>query len=94
MLLYCSPSSSLTTLFNILENLLSDCHIIDKVLADFNIDILNSTNINLQNAFSNYKLLVNEATHISGSLLDHLYVNNETSYFCCRMATLPVTTKK
>ena len=77
MLLYCSPSSSLTTLFNILENLLSDRHIID-----FNTDILNSTSINLQNAFSNYKLLVNEATHISGSFLDHLYVNNETSYFC------------
>ena len=50
MLLYYSRSSSLKS-FNTLENLLSDSHIIDIVLGDFNIDILNSTNINLQNAF-------------------------------------------
>ena len=43
--------------FNTLEYLLSDRHIIDIVLGDFNIDILNSTNINLQNVLSNYTLL-------------------------------------
>ena len=78
MLLYRSPSSSLARFFSRLKNLLSDRHIIDIVLGDFNIDILNNTNINLQNVLSNYTLLVNEATHISGSLLDHVYVNNET----------------
>ena len=46
-LLYLSPSSSLTRFFSRLENLLSDGHIIDIVLGDFNIDILNSTSINL-----------------------------------------------
>ena len=65
-------------MYNTLENLLSDHHTIDLVLGDFNIDILNSTNINLQNLLSNYTLLVNEATHISGYLLDHAYVNNKT----------------
>ena len=49
MLLYRSLSSSLTTFYNTLENLLSDHHIFDLVLCDFNIDILNGTNINLQN---------------------------------------------
>ena len=78
MLLYRHPSLSLTRFFNTLENLLSDCHITDIVLGDFNIDILKSTNINLQNVLSNYTLLGNGATHICGSLLDHLYVNNET----------------
>ena len=78
MLLYGYPSSSLTRFFSRLENLLSDRHIIDIVLGDFNIDILNSTNINLQKVLSNYTLLVHESTHISGSLLDHVYVNNET----------------
>ena len=78
MLLYRSPSSSLTSFFNKLENLPGDRHIIDIVLSDFNIDILNSTNINLQKFLSNYTLLVNEAAHISGSLLGHVYVNNET----------------
>ena len=54
--------SKLTTFFNTWENLLSD----RIVLGDFNIDILNSANINLQNVLSNYTLLVNEATPISG----------------------------
>ena len=53
VLLYRSPSSFLTTFFNRLKNLLSDRHITDIVLADFNIDSLNSTNINLQNFLSN-----------------------------------------
>ena len=78
MLRYCSPSSSLTTFFNTLENLLSERHIIDIVFGDFNNDILNSTNINLQNVLSNYALLVNEATHINSFVLDHVCVNNET----------------
>ena len=78
IMLYRSPSSSLTTFFNTLENLLSGRHITDIVLSEFNIDILNSTNINLQNVLSNYTLLVNEATDISGSSLGHVYVNNET----------------
>ena len=78
MLLYGFPSSSLTRFFNTLENVLSDRHIIDIVLGDFDTDILNTTNINLQNVLSNYTSLVNEATHIRGSLLDHEYVNNET----------------
>ena len=78
ILLYRSQGSSLTTFYNTLENLLSDHHTIDLVLGDFNTDILNSTNINLQNFLSNYRLLVNKATHVSGSLLDHAYVNNKT----------------
>ena len=78
MLLYRSPSSFLTTFYNTLGNLLSDHHAIDLVLGNFNIDILNSKNNNLQNLFSNCTLLVNEATHISDSLLDHAYGNNKT----------------
>ena len=50
----------------------------DIKLGDFNIDILNSININLNNVLSTYTLLVNEPTYISGSLLDHVYVNNDS----------------
>ena len=39
MPLYRPPSSSITTFFNTLKNLLSGRHIIDVVLGDFNIDI-------------------------------------------------------
>ena len=44
MLLYRSPNSSLTSVYNTLENVLSDSFI-DIVLGDFNIGILNSINI-------------------------------------------------
>ena len=75
MLFYRSPNSPLNSFYNALENVLGD---IDIVLGDFNIDILNSININLNNVLSNYTLLVNEPTYISGSLLDHVYVNNDS----------------
>ena len=59
MLLYGSPSSSLTTFYNTFENLLSQSHIIDINHGDFNADILNNANIKLQLALSNHTLLVN-----------------------------------
>ena len=71
MLLYRSPNSPLTSFYNTLEN-------IDIVLGDFNIDILNNINVNLKNVLSNYTLLVNQPTYISGSLLDHVDVNNDS----------------
>ena len=52
MLLYRSPNSPLTSFYNTSENALSESFI-DIVLGDFNIDILNSTNINLNNVLSN-----------------------------------------
>ena len=48
------------------------------VLGDFKINTLNGANVNLQDIFSNYTLLVNEPTHISGSLIDHVHVYNKS----------------
>ena len=73
MLLYRSLNSPLTSFYSTLENVIGDSFI-DIVLGDFNIDILNSMNINLNNVLSNYTLLVN----VSGALLDHVYVNNDS----------------
>ena len=77
MLLYRSPNSSRTSFFSPLEYFLRH-YCIDIVLGDFNINTLNGANVNLQDIFLNYTLLVNEPTHISGSLIDHVYVYNET----------------
>ena len=77
MLVYRSPNSSLTSFYNTLEIFLWRYYI-GIVLGDFNINTLNRANIDLQNIFSNYTLLVNEPTHISGSLIDHAYVYNES----------------
>ena len=63
------------TFYIIVGNLLSDSKVIDALLGDFNNDILNSTNINLQNFLSTYTLPVNEATQRSSSLTDHVYFN-------------------
>ena len=48
----------------------SDIHII---FGDFNIDALNGSN-RISDFLSHYEMVVTEATHISGSLLDHVYV--------------------
>ena len=76
-MVYRSPNSPLASFYNTLENVLSDSFI-DIVLGGFNIDILKSMNIDLNNVFPNYTLLVNEPTYVSGSLLDHVYVNNDS----------------
>ena len=77
MLVYCGPNSSLTSFYNTLEYFLR-CYCIDIVLGDFNINTLNGENINLQDISSNYISLVNEPTHISGSMIDHVYVYNKS----------------
>ena len=75
---YHRPNYYLTSFNNTLGNLLRS-YCIDKVLGDFNINNLNGANINLRNIFPNHTLLVNEPTHISGFLTDHVYVYNESS---------------
>ena len=74
---YCNQNSSLTFFYNTLENLLRHYYI-DIVLGDFNINAFNGVNINLQGNFPNYTLLVNEPIHISGSLIDLVYVYNKS----------------
>ena len=75
MLVHRSPNSSLASFCNSLENFLRH-YCVDIVLGDFNINTLNEANINLQDIFSNYTLLVNELTRTSGSLIDYVYVYN------------------
>ena len=77
MLIYRSLNPPLTSFYNTLENVLSDSFI-DIKLGDFNIDILNSININLDSVLSIYTLLVNEPTYINGSALDHFCVTNDS----------------
>ena len=72
-----SPNSSLASFYNTSENFFR-CYCIDIVLGDFNINTLNGANIDLQDIFSSYALLVNAPTHVSGSLIDYVYVYNES----------------
>ena len=76
MFLNCSPNSSLTTLYNTLQNFLNTDQVFDIFLGDFDINVLNSTKDNLQHLFTLYALTVSEPTHINGSLRDHVYIGN------------------
>ena len=77
MLVYRNLNSSPTSFFSSLEYFLRR-YCIHIVLGDFKINTLNGANVNLQDIFSNYTLLVNEPTHISGSLIDHVHVYNKS----------------
>ena len=63
----------------------------DIILGDFNIDALES-NVNLNQFLTGYTLVVNEPTHISGSLLDHCYIKNDVLQqydILCHVITVP-----
>ena len=46
----------------------------DIILCDFNINVFANNN-SLQQVMLQYQLINYEPTHISGSLLDHVYIN-------------------
>ena len=48
---------------------------LDIVLGDINADAFKENN-HLKSLFESYTLIVNDPTHLSGSLLDHVYVKN------------------
>ena len=50
---------------------------IHVILGDFNIDAYGPNNLQMQQTLSRYKLVVDEPTHLSGSLLDHVYVRKD-----------------
>ena len=76
LLLYRSPRSSLSILYNRPETFLSTYKMFDIILGGFNINVV--ANNNLQKVMSQYQLINYELTHISGSLLDQVYINRQT----------------
>lgn len=48
-----------------------------QIIVDFNINVLSSTNDDLQHS-SMHMLIVGEPTHISGSLIDHVCIRNNS----------------
>ena len=50
--------------------------IIHIILGDFNVNAFSENNY-IDKFLSDYELVVNEPTHISGSLIDHVYVWKE-----------------
>ena len=47
----------------------------DIILGNFNINVV--ANNNIQHVMSQYQLITYEPTHISRSILDHVYINRQ-----------------
>ena len=78
MLLYRKNGTKTQDLIYLIEHMVSQ--VSDKlhiILGDFNLDAFKSENDPVRELLSNYKLIVDEPTHLSGSLLDHVYVRND-----------------
>ena len=74
LVLYRKNSEPLESFFEYLRYFVerSSAHF---VIGDFNIDVFND-NMQLKNILSDYTQVVKEPTHLSGSLLDQIYVRN------------------
>lgn len=88
LLLYRKRTVSLAQFFSNLSNLVAHEQF-EIVLGDFNIDAF-QTNQALNEVMLNYVQLVTQPTHLSGSLLDHVYVHkNLLSQFEVNTTVLP-----
>ena len=50
---------------------------VDKILGDFNINVLGKPVATLSSALKNFTQIVKEPTHLSGSLIDHVYIHQD-----------------
>jgi len=70
-LIYRQPNSTLRTFYEVIQAVVE--RQIDILLGDFNIDAFDSSD-QLQEILTLYQLVINEPTHLSGSLIDHFYI--------------------
>ena len=73
LLIYRKQSWSLPSFYDALTDLITTNNI-HVILGDFNINAF--TDMHLSRLLANFKLIVDSPTHLSGSLLDHVYVSN------------------
>ena len=50
---------------------------VDIILGDFNINVLGKPVAKLSSALGNFIQIVKEPTHLSGSLIDHVYIHQD-----------------
>lgn len=75
LLLYRKPTSNLNAFICLLSQLI-ETHDVDIVLGDFNVDAAKQ-NMRLCRILQQYNQLVQEPTHLDGSILDHIYVKTQ-----------------
>ena len=73
MLVYRKQSRHMQEFFQMLQYLLAT-HSIDIMAGDFSYDLLKMSQNNFLDIFTDHVQMVNKPTHISGFLIDHVYV--------------------
>ena len=76
VLIYRKNNNSQSDCISLLNELMMQDDIIHIILGDFNVNAFSENNY-IDEFLSDYELVVNEPTHISGSLIDHVYVWKE-----------------
>ena len=74
LLIYKKRAVSLTQFCDWVGQFVRICHV-EKILGDFNINVL-GTCCNIIN-IENFIQIVKEPTHLSGSLIDHVYLHQD-----------------
>ena len=78
LLLYRKNKSAIQELVYLIQHITShvdnELHII---LGDFNIDAYTNKNTEFREILNPYKLIIDEPTHLSGALLDHVYIRKD-----------------
>ena len=73
MLVYGKPSMHMQEFFQMLHYLLAT-YSIDIIAGDFNYDLLKVLQNKFLDIFTDHVQMINKSTHISGSLIDHVYI--------------------
>ena len=76
LLIYRQPGHIMQSFYNNLTGILQNRKI-DIVLGDFNIDAFDPVYENLRILMANFRLVVDKPTHLSGGLLDHIYIRKD-----------------
>ena len=73
MFLYRKQSMQMEECFQMLQYLVAT-YSIDIIAEEFNYDLLKVSENKFLDIFTNHVQMVNKPTHISGSLIDHVYI--------------------
>ena len=76
ILMYRQNQLRKTDFLNKIIQLLRQVDLAHVIMGDFNFDIYKDDSKFLRDFLSDYKMIVGSSTHISGSLIDHIYIHN------------------
>ena len=74
--IYVTRAISLTQFCDWVEEFIRTSHVC-KILGDFNINVLRKPVTKLSSSLTNFIQIIKEPAHLSGSLIDHVYIHQD-----------------